>query len=213
MGILRADHLLAEIRDRHLYRESHASFETYLRDRWGLGSAKDDPPLTTAVRAEARATPTAEREPRTALPPKPCEALAKACEQSLSTLDDDERLGIEIRLTVRKQGDPAPKDGPSFELSEGAGPMGDEVLPKLRWLLTQATGTIGEAAYELESRAADIDDGAREHLRDDVLVLDGELAVVKGLLVELHDWDSEFGRLLRNELTPPDTDTGPEHEE
>jgi hypothetical protein len=211
---LQVEHAFAEIRDRHLYRESHPSFETYLRERWGLSSATRDPLLQTSVGAEARATPTAEGEPQTALPHRPCEALAMACEQTLSALDGDERLGIEIRLTVRRQGDPAaPKDGLNFDLSEVVGPMNDDLLPKVRWLLTQATGTLGEASHELESRAVDVDDGAREQLRDDVLVLEGELAVVKALLVELHDWDSEFKRLLRNELPPLDTDTGPEDEE
>jgi hypothetical protein len=48
----------------------------------------------------------------------------------------------------------------------------DKLIPTLRWLLTDATGTIGEVAHELESRAAEIDDSARAQLRDDVLVLD-----------------------------------------
>lgn len=200
---LQVGHALAEIRDRHLYRGSHRSFETYVRERWGLSGANDDPLSHTTMREDAWATPTAEGQPRTAPQHQPCEALAKACEETLSTLDGDERLGIEIRVTVGKQGDPAaPTGGQGLELSEVAGPMGEELLPKVRWLLTQATGTIGEIAHELESRAIDIDDGAREQLRDDVLVLDGELAVVKALLIQLHDWDSDFRRLLRDQLPP-----------
>jgi hypothetical protein len=76
----------------------------------------------------------------------------------------------------------------------------------LRWLLTKASGTIGLIAYKLESRAADIDDGARARLRDEVLVLEDELITVKALLAELIDWDLEFGRLLDDELPPFDTE-------
>ena len=210
---LQVDHALAEIRERHLYRDSHPSFETYVRDRWGLSGANDDPLSHATMRAEARATPAAEREPRTALRHKPCEALAKACEQTLSTLDGDERAGIEIRLTVRRHEDPdAPADGQSLEPSGVAGAIGDELLPTLRWLLTQAAGTIGEVAHHLEIRATDIDDGARAHLRDDVLVLDGELAVVKALLADI-DWDSELRRLLNDDLPPFNTDADPEDDE
>jgi hypothetical protein len=182
---------LAEIRDRQLYRESHASFETYVSERWGVNVPS--------------------REPRAALRHRPCAALAEACEQTLSALDGDERLGIEIRLAVRKQGDPdVPADLDHLELSDLAGPIRDELVPTLRWHLTRATGTIGEVAHELESRAADIDDRAREQLRDDVLVLEGELAVVKALLFELIDWDSELKRLFTGELPPFDTDENDE---
>lgn len=204
---LQVGQALAEIRDRHLYRDSHLSFETYVRERWGLTTTDGDLPSPAATRADAQATPPAEREARTALRHKPCEAFAKACEQTLSTLDGDDRLDIEIRLTVRKQGDPdASGHGPGLERSEAARPAVDELIPMLRWLLTQAGGTIGEVAHQLESRAADIDDRARAALRDDVLTVDGELAVVRALLVESIDWDSELKRLLKDELPPLDTE-------
>ncbi|HUA04949.1 MAG TPA: hypothetical protein VMB27_13685 [Solirubrobacteraceae bacterium] len=97
-----------------------------------------------------------------------------------------------------------------MDRSEGAEDAGSDLLPTLRWLLTQASGTIGEVAHQLESHAVDIGDGAREQLRDDVLVLDGELAVVKALLLELIDWDSELARLLNDEF---DEDPDPEDEQ
>jgi len=179
---------LGEIRDRHLYRASHPSFETYVRERWGLGSV-----------AGARLGNT------------PCEALARACEQSLSALDGDDRVGVEIRLAVRKQSDPGtPADEQTVDPLQVTRSMGNELLPALRWLLTHASGTIGEVVHQLESRAADIDDGARAQLRDDVHVVDGELAVVKALLLELIDWDSELRRLLEDELPPLGTDTDPD---
>jgi hypothetical protein len=168
---------LDEIRERRLYRDRHRSFETYLRERWGVANRD-------------------EREP--------CEALARACEQTLSTLAGDEPVGIEIRLAVRKEGES------SFDLSNAAEPTSDELVPTLRWLLSQAGGTIGEVAHHLESNAADVDDAARAQLRDDVLVVDGELAVVKALLVEFIDWDAELRRLLRDELPPLDADSDPD---
>jgi hypothetical protein len=65
---------------------------------------------------------------------------------------------------------------------------------------------------QLERRATDIDDGARAQLRDDVLVLDDELAALKALLLAI-DWDSELARLLRDELPPLDPDSDPEDDE
>jgi hypothetical protein len=121
-------------------------------------------------------------------------------------------MDIEIRLAVRKPGDPdAPAAGGQrwdpWEVSET---MGDDLVPTLRWLLTHATGTIGRVAHQLERRAVDIDDADRDQLRDDVLVLDDELTTLKALLLGLIDWNSEFERLLKDELPPLDRDTDPE---
>ena len=180
---------LSEIRDRHLYRNSHPSFEAYVRERWGIN-----------------------RQLRTPVPNKPCEALARACEETLSTLSDEDRTAIEVRLAVRKPGDPdAVADGQRWDPWEVADAMGDELLPTLRWLLTQASGTIGRVAHQLEHRAADIDDDARDQLLDDVLVVDDELAAVKALLLTLVDWDSELARLLEDEVPPFERD--PEDDE
>jgi hypothetical protein len=198
------DNALGEIRDRHLYRATHPSFETYVRGRWGLGGGAGSPLSQSTIPADADATSAAEREPRTPLGNKPCEALARACEETLSAFEDDDRLGVEIRVVVRNQGS---------DTSEVSRSIGSELLPTLRWLLTQASGTIGEVGHQLETRAADIDDGARAQLRDDVLVIDGELAVVKALLLELTDWDAELTRLLEQELPPLDTDPDPDDDE
>ena len=123
-------------------------------------------------------------------------------------------MRVEIRLAIRKQRDPdMPADEQSVDAWRVAEHAGDDLLPTLRWLLTQASGTIGAVANELESRAADIDDGARAQLRDDVIVVDGELAVVKALLFDLVDWDSELRRLLEDKLPPFDTGTDPGDDE
>jgi hypothetical protein len=202
---------LAEIRDRHLYRDSHPSFETYLRERWRVNIRNEHLLAQAVIAADALATPTTERQPLTAVRNKPCEALARACEQTLSALAGDESVAIEVRLAVRKHGDPrALTDGRSLEPWAVAKLIDDELVPTLRWLLTQASGTIAEVGHQLEGRAADIDDVARAQLRDDVLLLDDELAAVKALLVGLIDWDSELERLLNDKLPPPGTDSDPE---
>lgn len=89
---------LAQIRDRRRYRVSHPSFETYIRERWGVN----------IVRQDAGAAPAAAQT--------------------------------------------AP-----------------DLLPMLRWRLSQAIGTIAEVAHLLEARASDVDERARKHLREDVL--------------------------------------------
>ena len=193
---LQVGNAFGEIRDRQLYRDGHPSFEAYVRERWGINVAGSDPLSQTAIRPDAGSTSSAAPKPGAAHRDTPCQALARACEETLAALAGEDRMGIEIRLAVRRP--------------EDAGEPGEELLPTLRWLLNEASRTIGEVARELESRAADINDGAREQLRHDVLVLDGELAVVKALLLELIDWDSELTRLLRDELPPLDADTDPE---
>lgn len=185
---------LAEIRDRHLYRDSHPSFEAYVRERWGVDVANGNSLAQTAE--------------------TPCEALAKACEETLSALDHDDRAAIEIRLAVRKHGDAgASADGQNWDPWEVADAIGEELLPTLRWLLTQASGTIGRVAHQLEHRAAEIDDSAREQLRDDVMAVDDELATVEALLLPLTDWDSELERLLSGELPPFAADKDPQDDD
>lgn len=185
---------LAEIRDRHLYRDSHPSFEAYVRERWGVDVPKGN---SLAQNAET-----------------PCEALAKACEETLSALDHDDRAAIDIRLAVRKHGDAgASTDGQSWDPWEVADAIGEDLLPTLRWLLTQASGTIGRVAHQLEHRAAEIDDSARDQLRDDVMVVDDELATVEALLIPWTDWDSELERLLNGELPPFVADKDPQDDD
>jgi hypothetical protein len=211
---LQVGNALAEIRDRQLYRDSHPSFETYVRDRLGIDIPGGDQMSLTTISADAPVTSTIEQQPRAALRNKPCEALARACDETLSALAADDRMRVEIRLAIRKQRDPdMPADEQSVDAWRVAEHAGDDLLPTLRWLLTQASGTIGAVANELESRAADIDDGARAQLRDDVIVVDGELAVVKALLFDLVDWDSELRRLLEDKLPPFNTGPDPEDNE
>jgi hypothetical protein len=182
---LQADAALAGIGDRHLYRDTHPSFETYLRDRWGL----DRPPARS----------------------KPCEDLARACEQTLTSLAADERPGVELRLAIRGQEDPDPlRDARSLDPWAVARLTDDDLLATLRWLLTQASGTVADVAHQLEAQAVDIDDRARVQLGDDVFVLEDELNAVKELLLGATDWDAELERLLNGEIPPHGADTDPE---
>lgn len=191
---------LTEIRDGHLYRDTHPSFESYLRDRWAVNTPAGE----------------LEQESGATLRNKPCEALAEACEQTFSALRSDERVDIEIHVAVRNHGetgessDELESEPVPLDLTQ---PMRDTLLPTLRWLLTRATGTLGLVSHQLETGAADIDDVAREQLRDDVLFLDDELATVKALLFEPIDWDSELTLLLDGELPPFDEGLGGDSDE
>ncbi len=184
---------LTEIRDRRLYRDTYPSFETYVRDRWDVKVPND------------HSLPAVHR--------KPCEALAKACEQTLAALGNDEQMVIEFQLAVRRQRETGQLGNGPHVVEGVAQLIYDELVPALRWLLAQAGGTIAEVAHQLESRAVDINDGAREQLRDDVLVLEDELEAVKALLVSFIDWDSELGRLIEGEIPPRETDMDTEDDD
>ena len=88
-----------------------------------------------------------------------------------------------------------------------------ELLARLRLLLTQSSGTIADVVREVETRAVDLDDDAREQLRDDMLVLDEEFATLKALLVAPVDWDAEHERLLAGEIPPFDDDGDAEQDD
>ncbi|MBV9001823.1 MAG: hypothetical protein JO304_22380, partial [Solirubrobacterales bacterium] len=197
---------LAEIRERQLYRDTHPSYEAYLQDRWGISSPTHEPSSELVVMSDNSSTPAPDRQSRSSAA-KPCEALTRACEQTLSALDGKGLVELEVRLAVRKQGDPA-----TVEERENVGwwPIAslvdDELLPKLRWLLTQASGTIADVANQLENSAAEIGDGARAQLMDDVFVVDAELEVVKALVAGPIDWDSDLKRLLDGQIPPADSD-------
>jgi hypothetical protein len=189
---------LTQIRDQHLYRDSHPSFEAYLRERWAVPTPAGE----------------LEQESGTALRSTPCEALARACEETLSALGGEDQMDIEIHVAVRSHENPvAPSEAHDSEPPDLAQPMPEALLPTLRWLLTRASGTLGLISHQLETRAADIDDSAREQLRDDLFVLDDELGTVKALLLEPIDWDDQLTLLLSDELPPFEPDADPYDDE
>jgi hypothetical protein len=81
-----------------------------------------------------------------------------------------------------------------------------ELLARLRLLLSQSSGAIANVVLHVETRAVDLDDGAREQLREDILVLDEEFATLTALLVAPVDWDAEHERLLAGEIPPFEDD-------
>ena len=170
---------LAEIRDAQLYRGTHATFEAYLRERWGVGDARRGAELAEAVEV--------------------ADAVA-----DVRAFDRDGVTVALIRLIVDsgQPARPAPEPGPgsAAELPHA------QLLAHLRWLLTQSAGSIAEVAHQLETHAGGVNDYARAQLRDDVFVLDEELAALKAWLVAPIDWDAQYGALLAGEIPPFDDD-------
>jgi hypothetical protein len=179
---------LAEIRDARLYRATHPTFESYLCERWRINCPGGSQVLGAPDVSEAPAVP---------------DVLAKLWHEVLEALGP-EVTAADIRLTVHKLRAPSE---PAADLQPSPDQLTDLVngrlFPQLRWLLTQSGGTIADVAYQLESHPFDLDEEARDQLRDDVLVIEEELAMLKMHLASV-DWDAELGRLLSDEIPPPE---------
>jgi hypothetical protein len=212
---------LAEISDASLYRATHRTFEAYLRDRWDIRRSPDDQLSVAAGLADTPSNdlelpaPGAEPEPRGVAPVRGGghDALPNVWEQIRHASTDDGVSAIDLRVTVQRREqpaelkpDPPPTVGPPGDLEAG------ELPARLGWLLTQASGKIADVAHQLEIRAADLDDDAREQLRDDLLALHDELAPLK-VLLEPVDWDVEHGRLLAGEIPPFQNDAEDKQEQ
>jgi hypothetical protein len=150
---LRVGEALEEIRDRQLFRASHATFEEYLQERWGIDVQAGDPLSHPAGRAWAEIV-----------------------------------------------------DGPRAHPRPVVERVDDELLPGLRWLLSQASGMLADVALQLEKHAVDIDDHARADLVVDLFVLDDELTTVEALVVARVDWDYELKRFLQGHIPPFEID-------
>jgi hypothetical protein len=130
-------------------------------------------------------------------------------EQARRGFGGDRVPSADVHVIVHRLEQPAElKPDPSPSLEPAVDVEADELLARLGWLLTHARDKIADVAQHLETRAADLDDDARDQLRDDVLALDEELATLTALL-DVVDWDAENGRLLAGELPPfrDDADT------
>ncbi len=204
---------LAEIDDARLYRDTHQTFEAYLRDRWGFSGSRAhalihpaEPAGDRSAHTETSARPTeAEARVREAVRQEGAEALAKLWERARHEFGGDDVTAVDVHLTVRRRSQPAElAPEPWLNPWQPAGADAGELLWRLRWLLTQSCGTIADAAHQFEARAAELDDRAREQLRDDLLSLDEELATLKALFLAPVDWDAEYERLLAGELPPFD---------
>lgn len=125
----------------------------------------------------------------------------------LHDLADDDLVVVEMRITLRKQdGAAALESQATLDPLPVKKVVDEELVPTLRWLLTQSSGTIGRVVDELETRGTVIDDAALSQLRDDVLVVDEELTILKAMLLGNIDWDSELQQLLDGEIAPLDHD-------
>jgi hypothetical protein len=144
--------------------------------------------------APASATPSEER----------AQALAAVCEALLRQFDDEQAGAAEIRLVVHKRGElpaePAsgsePESGPPVEAEE------DELLWELRRLLASSGGSIADVAHALDRRGDDVDVKGRELLQDEVRAVEVDIAILKTLLSDPVDWDTECRRLLAGEIPP-----------
>ena len=218
---LQLGNALAEISDASLYRGTHQKFEAYLRDRWGIRRAPDDQLIQAAELADRSCTevdlPASATEPEDR-PFAPVhgegpEAYASLWEQAFQELSDDDVTAVEVRLTVHRRERPAELTPAPCPIRWRPGELqAGKLVSWLGWLLNHSNGTIADVAHHLETRAADLDDDARERLRNDVLVLDDELATVKALLAPV-DWDAEHGRLLAGEIPPFEDDADDEQDE
>jgi hypothetical protein len=173
---------LADISEARLYRGTHETFEAYLRERWGVARPH-------------------------ALDLTPAPEPMNAWDRARQVFGDDDVSAVDIRITVHRQTassevEPQPLSNPWTVTQSDA----VKLRAQLRWLMTQSSGTIADVAHQLETYGAEVDDSTREQLRDDVLVLDEELATVKMLLLGPVDWDAEHGRLLAGEVPPFDED-------
>lgn len=129
--------------------------------------------------------------------------LTSASDQAPGTSGPDNATAGDIRLILYRRLSPAdPTREPGALPGPAASAQNGELVPRLRWLLTQSAGTIANVAHELETRAAEVDDHARAQLQDDILALDDELATVQTLLGNEVDWDAETRRLLAGEIPP-----------
>jgi hypothetical protein len=125
----------------------------------------------------------------------------------LDDLAADDLFVVEMRVTLRKQDDAAVLESQAtLDPLPVEKVVDEELVPMLRRLLTQSSGTIGRVVDELETRGTVIDDAALSQLRDDVLVVDEELTILKAMLLGDIDWDSELQQMLGSEIPPLDHD-------
>jgi hypothetical protein len=138
------------------------------------------------------------------------QALAEVCARLLEDLDGEEVRAAEIRFVVHKHdhpGRPRLDAGSADRVSDG------ELVLELRRLLAWSGGAIADVARALETRGANLDESAREFLREEIEALDADVDTLHVYLADPINWDGEFGCLLAGELAPFDDPAGDEDEE
>jgi hypothetical protein len=140
------------------------------------------------------------REPTTSLDER-SQALAEVCAKLLEDLDGDEVRAAEIRFVIHKHDHPG---RPRLDPESADRASDGELVLELRRLLAWSGGAIADVARALETRGADMDEAAREFLREEIEALDADVDTLNVYLADPLDWDSEFGCLLAGEVAPFD---------
>ncbi|HET6869628.1 MAG TPA: hypothetical protein VFH80_27190 [Solirubrobacteraceae bacterium] len=177
---------LAGIRDPRLRADIHRLVNAY-----STGRVPEATPEAEATPAPAATPPHGER----------AQALATVCEALLRQFDDDQAGAAEIRLVVHKR-DIEPVAGPRPDPESLADMEDEELFWELRRLLASSGGTIADVGHALERRGDDIDRKGRDLLEDEVSAIELDIAVLKVLLSDPVDWDTESKRLLAGEVPP-----------
>lgn len=164
----------------------------------GIGA---DPPIGDGDTRERELVP---------LPDDHLQALAVMCDRLLQELDGAGVKAAEIRFVVHKHEHPS---YPRLDPGSPAGAGDGELVWELRRLIAWSGGTIAYVTRALETRGADLDENARELLKDEIAALDVDLATLNVHLDDPVDWDSEFECLLAGEVAPFDDLAGDDDDE
>lgn len=163
-----------------------------------------DPRVRAEIERVIDAHGTGEAPAPTPLPETRSEALAAVFEELLRQFDDEHAGAAEIRLVVHKRDEPSTE--PASDSRSDSAPAvdadGEELLWELRQLLASAGGTIADVAHTLEGLGDDIDRRGRDLLEDEVHAIEVDIAVLKTLLSDSVDWETECRRLLADEVPP-----------
>jgi hypothetical protein len=172
--------------------------------------APDESPEPIASSPLTRDRDTEERE-LVPFPDERSQALTALCQRLLQALDGEEVRAAEIRFVVHKH----EREHPSYPRldPESAAGGGGELVWELRRLIAWSGGTLADVARALETRGADLDDNARELLRDELAALDIDLDSLNVHLAAPIDWDTELEYLLAGEVAPFDDPFGDEDDE
>lgn len=163
-----------------------------------------DPRLRADIQRLIDAHWTGNAPERPPLPEERSEALAAICEALLRQFDDEQAGAAEIRLVVHKRDElpiePAAGSRPDPGSAVNAGD--EELVWELRQLLASSGGMIADVAQVLETRGDGVDRKRRALLADEVRAVEVDIAVLKTLLSDDVDWDTECKRLLTDEVPP-----------
>jgi hypothetical protein len=208
---------LGEIRDSLLSGDRGQRIVAHRRDRCApecapvgqLTEVADDSPEPIRADAPISDGDAQERE-LVPLPDQRSQALAVLCDRLVQELDGAEVKAAEIRFVVHKHEHPG---YPPVDQGSPAGAGDRELVWELRRLIAWSGGTIADVARALETCGADLDENARELLRDEIAAFDVDLATLNVHLADPVDWDSELECLLAGEVAPFDDLAGDEEDE